>query len=254
MQARIYWISIISIIFNIYISTAQNTGYGSGANANYGNRCDNPVLITLHPECSNDANNPGPGSQYGGHYQFLVGTAGSYYDLTGNGNNVGAESTCAGTDANDDVVWARVCPNSTSITITNQTSYTGPAGNSAIEYTLFTGSCGALSQFTCGTITKDGTAVITGLTAGQCYTVMLSKPDAIAAANLINACFTSNDATVSNPYDDCSSPLIATTGVIYDLNVVNATFNSAQATNMCGTGSIENDIWVKWCGSISLTV
>lgn len=197
--------------------------------------------ITLYPgtTCDNSC-----GAQYCGYYSSLIGDQGAI-DNAGYGNTEGIDGSCPGDDTAQDVLWVKVCATTTSFTLTNDAG-TGP-NPPARDYSIFTGSCGSLTEYACYTVAGGGSQLVSGLTTGDCYYIMISAADG-GTSTFQRICVTSTvPYTPSN--DDCANAEVLST----DVALTGTNANSTAQGPIC-SGSVENNSWYIWCAPSSWPV
>lgn len=199
---------------------------------NFGESCANNITLYPNTVCEDWYSIKGGSARYG--YKNTIteeGVSQAQAPFIAPAGTAPA-STCGATDATQPGTWASFKATNTSHTITNE-------GTAANDYAVYRGTCTALVQQACATLAAGGNTTLTGLTVGTTYYVFIS---ATATSGSTNASLCLTGATAySNPNNTCASAFTALDGVAYSLNNANAT---ADLT-MC-SGSVENNIWVKW--------
>jgi gliding motility-associated-like protein len=197
--------------------------------------------ITLYPsdDCGNNS-----GAQFAGHYSSLWGNQ-DPIDNSGYGNVEGIDGSCAGDDTAQDVIWVKVCATTTSFTIENDGA-SGP-NPPARDYSIFTGGCGSLTEYACYTLAGGASQLVTGLTTGDCYYIMISAADG-GTSTQQRICVTSTVPFVP-PNDDCASATTLTT----DGTLTTTNASATEQGPIC-SGSVENNTWYQWCAPASWPV
>ncbi|MEX1003527.1 MAG: gliding motility-associated C-terminal domain-containing protein [Crocinitomicaceae bacterium] len=206
------------------------------AQSQMGSSCADAITLYPNTDCNNSC-----GAQYCGTYASLWADQGSI-NSAGYGNVEGIDGSCAGDDLTQDVLWAKVCATTTSFTL-NNTAATGPAPPSR-DYAVFTGSCGSLTEFGCYTVVGNGSTTVTGLTAGECYYIMISAAGT-GTSTYQRLCVTST-VPYTPPNDDCANSSTLSTDI-----TLTATNANTTATGVICSGSVENSAWYQWCAPAS---
>jgi hypothetical protein len=195
--------------------------------------------ITLYPsaDCDNSS-----GAQYSGHYNSLWGDE-DPINNAGYGNVEGIDGSCPGDDTAKDVLWVKVCATTTSFNLENDDNPNPPAR----DYSIFTGSCGSLTEYACYTVAGGGSQLVTGLTTGDCYYIMISAADG-GTSTFQRLCVTSTVPFVP-PNDDCATATALTT----DVTSTETNANTTEQGIICA-GSVENNAWYVWCAPASWPV
>lgn len=202
-----------------------------------GTSCSNPYVIYPATSCSNTC-----GNQFCGNMQCPTGNCGSYVIAAGSSGGLNPGCT-TDNESTQNVVWLRVTATASTFTINNGSPYTGAnaANANQRDYAVYSGTCGNLSQIGCGTLGANSSATITGLTPGQTYYIMMSPSALNLTATATNVCITSTVGYVA-PGNTCSTAVNLSTNTTY-------TFTNAGATAdavICN-GSVENNVWYRWC-------
>ncbi|MFT4600413.1 MAG: hypothetical protein ACI857_000587, partial [Arenicella sp.] len=204
-----------------------------------GSSCADAITLYPNTDCGNSC-----GAQYCGFYSSLWANQGSINNA-GYGNTEGIDGSCAGDDNTQDVLWATVCATTTSFTLENDAA-TGPNPPSR-DYSVFSGSCGSLTEIACYTVAGGGSQLVSGLTTGECYYIMIS------AANGGTSTFQRLCVTSTVPYapanDDCANATVLSTDV-----TMTATNANTTALGPICAGSVENNAWYVWCAPASWPV
>ncbi len=152
-------------------------------------------------------------------------------------------ATCSATGTNDDV-WFQFTATGPSHVV----SLSNVVGTvTAMSMALYSGSCTALTQLQCNT---TNSMTVTGLTAGQVYTVRVWTTSATASAYAaFNICVGTPPPPPAN--DDCNAAVNLT--VNPDLNcavTTNGTTASATASTApaptCGITGVNDDVWYRF--------
>ncbi|MEY4594240.1 MAG: hypothetical protein RIQ47_650 [Bacteroidota bacterium] len=217
------------ILFLIISSLAVNGQVGTSVT--------NPYIIYPATSCTNSC-----GAQYCGNMQCPTGDCGAY--VTAAGSSGGLNPICTTDDeVTQKVIWLDVYATTTSFTINNGSPYVGGGSANANrrDYTVYSGSVGALTQIACGSVAANSAATITGLTTGAWYKVMISPSSTNTTANATNICITA-PVGYAAPGNTCAAAVSLTTNVTY-------TYTNAGSTadaSIC-SGSVENNTWYSWC-------
>lgn len=172
------------------------------------------------------------------------------------GNTFGATNSLAlvGTTCGlaDDDVWFKFVATSISATISINDIVANPAQATALKlnYAVFSGSCGALTQLTCST---NGIDNVSGLVIGNTYYVNVYTPaNTVGQSATFNICITSPPAN-----DDC----INATNIVVNSdqtclpanNAVGNTFGATQSNPVlvpalagANCGPTSKDVWYKF--------
>jgi hypothetical protein len=205
--------------------------------AQTGTSCSNPYIIYPATSCSNTC-----GNQFCGGMQCPTGNCNSY--VTAAGSSGGLNPGCTtDNETTQNVVWLRVTATADNITINNGSPYTGSGSANANrrDYAVYSGTCGNLTQIACGSVAGGSSAPVTGLVAGQTYYIMVSPSSLNTTANATSICITSTVGYVA-PGNTCANAVSLNTNTTY-------TFTNAGATAdavICN-GSVENNVWYRWC-------
>lgn len=205
--------------------------------AQTGSSCANPYYIYPASSCSNNC-----GPQYCGNMQCPTGDCSAF--VTAAGSSGGLNPACTSdNETTQNVIWLKVRATTTSFTINNGSPYVGAGAAAANtkDYTVYSGSCGSLTQIACYTISPNSSQTVTGLTAGQDYMIMASPASTNTTANATSVCITSTVA-YSAPGNTCATAQSLTTNVTY--TYTNA---GSPASGPICSGSVENDVWYRWC-------
>lgn len=211
--------------------------------AQTGSSCAHPYYIYPATSCNNNS-----GAQYAGGMQCPTGDCSAY--VTAAGSSGGLNPSCTtDNETTQNVVWLAVTATSTSFTINNGSPYVGggAAASNARDYVVYSGTCGSLTQIYCSTIAANSSGTVTGLTAGQMYYVMVSPASTNTTANATNVCITSGVGYMA-PGNTCATYQSLTTNVTYTYTNAGATANGP----IC-SGSVENDVWYRWCAPSTWT-
>lgn len=202
-----------------------------------GTSCSNPYVIYPATSCSNTC-----GNQFCGNMQCPTGNCGSYVIAAGSSGGLNPGCT-SDNETTQNVVWLRVTATASTFTINNGSPYTGSSAANANrrDYAVYSGTCGNLTQIACGSIAGGSSATVTGLVAGQTYYIMISPSSLNTTATATSICITSTVGYVA-PGNTCANAVNLTTNTTY-------TFTNAGATAdavICN-GSVENNVWYRWC-------
>lgn len=197
-----------------------------------GSSCDDPITLYPNVDCDNSS-----GAQYAGHYSSLYGDE-DPFNNAGYGNVDGIDGTCAGDDLTQDVLWVKVCATTTSFTLGNTIS--GGPSPPARDYAVFSGTCGSLTEIGCYTVAGGGSQTVNGLTAGECYYIMVSAASG-GTSTFQRLCVTST-VPYTPPNDDCANATVLST----DLTMTGTNANCTEQGPIC-SGSVENNAWYVWC-------
>ncbi|MFM2135512.1 MAG: hypothetical protein RL021_912 [Bacteroidota bacterium] len=207
------------------------------AYAQTGTSCSNPYVIYPATSCTNTC-----GNQFCGNMQCPTGNCGSYVIAAGSSGGLNPGCT-TDNETTQNVIWLRVTATASTFTINNGSPYTGSSASNANrrDYAVYTGTCGNLTQIACGSIAGSSAATVTGLVAGQTYYIMISPSSLNTTATATSICITSTVGYVA-PGNTCANAVNLTTNTTY-------TFTNAGATAdavICN-GSVENNVWYRWC-------
>jgi gliding motility-associated-like protein len=201
-----------------------------------GSSCADAITLYPNTDCDNSC-----GAQYCGTYTSLWGDEGAINNA-GFGNVEGIDGSCPGDDNTQDVLWVKVCATTTSFTLENDAA-TGP-NPPARDYSVFSGSCGSLVELNCYTVAGGGSQLVTGLTTGDCYYIMVSAANG-GTSTFQRLCVTSTVPYVP-PNDDCANATSLTT----DATMTATNANTTALGPICA-GSVENNSWYVWCAPAS---
>lgn len=133
--------------------------------------------------------------------------------------------------------WSTFTATATSTTVTN---ITAGANQNPMDYTIFTGTCGALTAVNCYSVAKGGSTTFT-TTVGTTYYVLTTLQSGATTGFRSDHCITSAVACTPPVNDACATATTITANTAY------------QVTNNCATpdgtlcaGSNENNIWFSW--------
>jgi len=226
--------TLIKISWIICVLLATTSTFVS---AQTGTSCSNPYIIFPATDCSNVC-----GTQYCGDMPCPTGDCSAYITMSGSAGGLNPSCT-SDNETTQNVMWMAVTATTTSFTIENLKVYVGAGAASANtkDYIVYSGTCGNLSQIACYTLVGNATATVSGLTAGQIYYVMASAASTNTTADAISACITSTVAYAA-PGNTCATANSLSTNVTYTYNNAGAT-----ASGPICSGSVENDVWYKWC-------
>lgn len=209
--------------------------------------CD---AIQLYPSAIGDCNNS-CGQQLCGQYQCESAACGNAA-MPGTATIDG--SCTADNDIGQACTWLEVTATAADLVIGNETNYSGPGANDIErkDYTIFSGSCGALTEVGCSAeVASGGSASFSGLTAGQTYYIQVTR----SQASISRGCPTCNTAAscvqssvpfaISN--NSCSSPTVIASGSTINTTNANAAASNASVCQGPASGSVENNVWYQWC-------
>lgn len=186
--------------------------------------CENPRTLFIGDDC----NNTGPDEQN----NFLQGQGSSDNGLP-MVTTATIDAGCPGNDIGQNAFWVDF--NSGANNTVDFTNFNG----SALDYALFTGTCGSLVPVNCYNVPQLTTQAVT-VTPNTHYMVMITGS---FAANPTTAKLCITAANIYNPpNDDCANALPISSGFNYELSNSNATPDGAA---LC-SGTTENNIWVYW--------
>ncbi|MEQ1732430.1 MAG: T9SS type A sorting domain-containing protein [Bacteroidia bacterium] len=176
-----------------------------------------------------------------------------------------ASCSAGGNETNEKVLWVKFTATATSITITNNTKYSGNtystgsqgANDASVDkkdFALYTGACNALTPFWCSANVagSGGSPASPVLTVGTTYYLMVSRSDVslgvtptCPTCNTLDLCLKSTASTlVANTCDACATACTATT----NLTAIGTNANATPDAFMCtAIGSVDNNVWYKWC-------
>ncbi len=223
------------IPFQLFFLILYAVLVGSHSYAQVGTSCANPYYVYPASTCSNLC-----GAQYCGGMQCPTASCG-YITMTG--STGGLDGSCAGNDATQVAAWVQVTATATSFSIYNDAVYTGSPGGAhqANDYVIYSGTCGSLTQVACYTIGGNSTQLVSGLTAGQTYYIMITPPNGYDSYTAVSACVTST-TPYAPPGNTCAGAVSLTTNTTYTYTNANATVSGP----IC-SGSVENNTWYQWC-------
>ncbi len=201
-----------------------------------GSSCEKPLIIFPSSSCENS-----DGIIFYGNMQCPTADCSSYITMSGSSGNLDPDCS-PDNEKIQSAVWIKVRATAENFTINNGMPYigSGAANANTKDYTVYTGTCGNLTQIECHTLIANSSATITGLVTGQDYFIMASPATTHTSANAISMCITSTVAYEA-PGNSCSQALELTINSIY-------TFNNAGATTDGPSTpvSMENNTWYKW--------
>lgn len=150
---------------------------------------------------------------------------------------------CATGDPDDDV-WYRFTPSGTYTTIA-LTSIGSNLSSSGARLQMFTGSCGALSSYACGT-----TSINTPVTSGTTYYIRVYSAGTGSIGGAASGSAFSITATATTPpgNDECANAyLIPTSATCLNSRgtLVGATTSAGVPMGSC-TGTPDDDVWYKF--------
>lgn len=173
----------------------------------------------------------------GGTASCNTGPAETYLNAAGF-NNGTIDAQCAGDETTKKATWVKFTATSASTDLNNNNTL--PLQTGALNYTVFTGSCGSLTQVGCYTLNGMSSQTIT-TNPGTDYLVMITAANGNNAPNQHWLCITSGPGVSNNPYDECSNAMVVQDGIIYRMNNALAT----PAGTLC-SGTTHNNVWLKW--------
>lgn len=155
--------------------------------------------------------------------------------------------TCSATGTNDDVWYSFVATSTThTVTLTNQTTTTAAA--------IYSGTCGALTNITCGSSSTTAIVTATGLTVGNTYYVRVYTTSTVVTTSTdFNICVTTPPAN-----DECAGAFnmpITTYGAPCNYTTVNTTGATLSTTtgqlNSCTSTGIDDDIFFTFTTTVA---
>lgn len=164
--------------------------------------------------------------------------------LQGNNQDVGVpwvttspgDWACPSNDFGQDAYWVQF--NSEANATVTFTNYGGP-GN-GLDYTLFTGTYGSLTEISCNSTASGGSSVVPTVPNTD-YMVCIT-PQFNNTPPRAYLCITAGD-TYAPPNDDCGSATPILSGLNYVITNSNAT---VDLNNTLCAGTTENNVWVYW--------
>jgi len=220
------------LVVFLLLSTQASTVF-----AQVGTSCSNPYVIYPATSCTNTC-----GNQFCGGMQCPTGNCNSY--VIAAGSSAGLNPGCTtDNETTQNVVWLRVTATANNITVNNGSPYTGSgaANSNRRDYAVYSGTCGNLVQIACGSVAGGASSTITGLTPGQTYYILVSPSSTNITANATSVCITSTVGYVA-PGNTCANAVTLSTNTTY--NFTNA---GATADAVICNGSVENNVWYRWC-------
>lgn len=168
-------------------------------------------------------------------------TSGNIGSATGMTSACSVDQGCsAQNDATQPGFWSTFTANSTSTTI-DPVDFTGPTTSNWYDVSVYTGSCGSLTQVDCRSVpSKDNNYAITTTVGTTYYVFMTQGSNYTSATPILQLCLLGNACTAPSN-NACSSATSVTDGVVYSGTVACATADLA----LC-SGSTENNVWYSW--------
>ena len=159
------------------------------------------------------------------------------YNYTGDWTNtVGADYCGCDTETSQKGAWIKFTANSTSTTLSDQTS---GANQTTHDYTVFTGSCSSLTCVSCTSVAKGGTTSIS-TTVGTTYYVLITPQGSSTSNQRTDICVTGAACTAPTN-DECGNATAINANTTYTATLACATPDKANCS-----GSTENNIWFTW--------
>ncbi|OYU78985.1 MAG: hypothetical protein CFE23_16135, partial [Flavobacterium sp. BFFFF1] len=178
------------------------------------------------------------------------------------GNTYGANSDltdppggtpASGCGSTDDDIWFTFTAGATSQTI-NFSNIVGTPASAKINHSVFSGSCGSLTQMYCST---NASSTATGLTVGQTYYIRVyTSGTNLAQFVKFNLCITSPPAN-----DECANALNVQVNPLWEcnpaLNTAGSTLGattSTPAVTGTGCGTTDDDVWFSFTATNNIHI
>ncbi|BDS14882.1 T9SS type A sorting domain-containing protein [Aureispira anguillae] len=240
---KLFVLSFFILAFALFSSVqAQNTG---------ATPCD---AINLYPAAIGNCNNT-CGQQLCGQYQCETAACGN--------NTMPGTATIDGSCTPDNDIgqactWLEVTATAADLVVENQTNYSGQgAGNiERKDYTLFSGSCGSLTEVDCqANVAINNSVTFSGLTVGQTYFIQVTRSQ-VSINTGCPSCNSASSCIQSSVPHTASNSSCATATTLLSSSTINSTNANATANNnsVCQSpslGSVENNVWYEWCSGPS---
>lgn len=176
------------------------------------------------------------------------------WDGAGNGNigigdDMGSsgsiDQSCSGAnDANECGYWTTFTANDNNTTI-DPVEFNGPETSNYFDITVFSGSCGSLTEEDCRSVSSKNNAYSIPTTSGETYYVFMT-PGSNYSGCIMRMSICSSVSCTAPSNDACANAISMNSGTVY--NGTNACASADQ--NLC-SGSTENNVWYEWTAPAS---